>query len=408
MKKLESAVSISSQSTDQVIKPDVTTYLSSVSLNNATKKILDYSRSITSGFIGIGYELSNLQKNPHVLTDCGYPDVYSYGEKVFGFKSTSVKNFISVFDRYSLKGNSYPALASKYKDYSFTQLVELLPVDDVSNYKPEMTVVEIRDKKILDKVSAEKTGLLDYLTNGIKDMLSSFEKVKVGKSNPTSWSNDDYSFDFSFVYEKMKVSGVIDYSFKNGLTFADLSIGNRGYYDYGTYHSDFVSLKKYLSSKLKEALSDKADVVAQKASNKKDVDEVAHPLYIEEIREYRSAPDSSRLSWITGDNLISDNCLFFFDGFNHYCEDDNFFDITNHSVGEGFPLLIFVSVTPYNPKGSDKVVDTLYIPYKGGHFSAPVDAATALKLIDKWCDDEILIDDSLVAGFKKKAGDANV
>jgi len=77
-----------------------------------------------------------------------------------GFGRTSTKNFVSVFERF---GDEL-SWSGKYHDYSFTQLVELLPVkDNIEDYKPEMTVQAIRDQKLLEKAKSESKGFDEYL-----------------------------------------------------------------------------------------------------------------------------------------------------------------------------------------------------------------------------------------------------
>lgn len=405
----------SGQLTDQsavlaVVPPDVSVYRSSLALDSSTKAIFGYSRSVADGFIGIGLELSKLSKSPSVLTDCGYADVYDYGERVFGFKKTSVKNFIGVYDRFGAKGCGIGAIDDSYKAYGFTQLVELLPVDDVSSYKPEMTVLEIRDKKVLDRVSSERVGLDGYLLGGVRSMLSVYSDVCVGPIKPESWRHVDFAYSFSCKSGSAKVGGEVYYSLSKGLSLDDFKVGKSSFYDCADGFADFVALSKYVRSKVSEAVasvpsSPQADAAASSSASdsKEKVSEgIAHFYYIDEIRAFRARPDSERLAMITGDSLLDSTDCFFLDGYYRYGKDDGFLDVTNHGVCRGFPLLFLVSVTPYDPKVPDRVADAVYLPFKGGRFSGPVDAVSALLLIDEWCDGEIAIDDGIIASWKRK------
>lgn len=398
------------QSTDQaVVRPDVSVYISSVSLNLATKAISDYSRSVADGFIGIGLELSKLSKSPNVLSDCGYSDIYDYGERAFGFKRTSVKNFIAVYDRFGDKSLSNGAIDDKYDDYSFTQLVELLPVDDVSSYKPDMTVLEIRDKKILDRVSSQKTGLEDYLVGGIKGMLSAYSKVSVSPIEVDSWRQSDFGYSFSCVSCGVKVSCDVYYSLSKGFSLDSFKVGKSAYYVFGDRYPDFVALAKVVSSKISEGLKDCSDAKAASSSKKdpsgdKPSEECPHVKCIDDIRAWRSLPDADRLASITGDSLIADDVPPFIDSFYSEACSDNFQDVTDHDLGMGFPVLFFVSVTPYDRTVKETVVDVLYVSYKGGRFQTLKDSASALALIDDWCDDEIKIDDGMVDAWNSKKG----
>ncbi|MCI1245258.1 MAG: hypothetical protein LKG11_04890 [Bacilli bacterium] len=149
------------QLTDRaLVAPDRSLLDMTTKLGEHTQRLVSASRQVASCFVDIGRELAALRDDKGVLAACGYADIYDYSEKVLGFKRTSTKNFISVFERFG-KGLSW---GGKYKDYSFTQLVELLPVKDgIDGYRPDMTVQAIRDQKLLDKVKAESKSFDEYL-----------------------------------------------------------------------------------------------------------------------------------------------------------------------------------------------------------------------------------------------------
>lgn len=60
----------------------------------------------------------------------------------FGFEKSQVYNYINVYDRFHDK--------EEFEGYSFSKLVEFLPLTDeclLSNFHPEMTIKQIREKK---------------------------------------------------------------------------------------------------------------------------------------------------------------------------------------------------------------------------------------------------------------------
>ena len=92
----------------------------------------------------------------------------------FGISSTTVKNFINLYLCFGNQDSSYYSVSLKkeYEDYSYSQLVELLNVEEskLIDYKPEMTIKEIRNCKKLDKYFNDITSevkkiylkILDY------------------------------------------------------------------------------------------------------------------------------------------------------------------------------------------------------------------------------------------------------
>lgn len=79
----------------------------------------------------------------------GYDSVFDFAEAEFGFLKTSVKNMISIVNRFCACYGRDVLIHSEYKDYSYSQLVELCSVDDyyLSEFNPKMTVKAIREKK---------------------------------------------------------------------------------------------------------------------------------------------------------------------------------------------------------------------------------------------------------------------
>lgn len=213
-----------SQSTDYEVI-DITkdiSFLNSASIvKKATDGIKRATEDVANSFVKIGFELSTLNDNPTALSDCGYDSIYDYSSKVFGFKDTSTKNFIGVFKKYSDKGNSY-FLDPKYRNYSFTQLVELLPVsDDMDSYKPEMTVKEIRDTKVLNALKDSESNLSSYVLREIKKSFSfadaELKNVRMDDSCLScdvegSYKENDFDLEIRFYRETMTFNP--DYAFK--------------------------------------------------------------------------------------------------------------------------------------------------------------------------------------------------
>lgn len=120
------------------------------------KKCEDYifyeMKSLKNSFLKVAFLLSYIKGEKLYLHE-GYDDFYKYVEDKFALKSTSCKNLISIYNRfcdpvdYKQSSNFSVFLKEGYKNYSYSQLTELLSLDDISKITPDMTVREIRENK---------------------------------------------------------------------------------------------------------------------------------------------------------------------------------------------------------------------------------------------------------------------
>lgn len=115
-------------------------------------RIHDDIADIRHGFIRLGFHLAEIKKCLY-YQDAGYDDFYRFCEVNYGLEQTTVKRYIEVwyaFSEYDEKSNSRKMwIDEKYSGYTYSQLVELLPLDDKQRKEilPCMTVKEIRQKK---------------------------------------------------------------------------------------------------------------------------------------------------------------------------------------------------------------------------------------------------------------------
>ncbi len=111
---------------------------------------------ISRSYIQIGFALKEIRdRKLYKAASNGYnsfEDIETFALKVFGFSRTTTYNLLGVVSEFC--DSSKKALKEWYTDYSYSKLVEMLPL----NYKqyvkiePEATVSEIRElKKIWDK-----------------------------------------------------------------------------------------------------------------------------------------------------------------------------------------------------------------------------------------------------------------
>lgn len=184
--------------------------------------IFNELNNLKKSFLNVAFML-NFIKEKSIYLHEGYDDFYDYVEAKFNLKSTSCKNLINIYNRFcepvDYKGSPYFTvfLKSDYKEYSYSQLTELLSVDDISKYNPQMTIKEIRKTKSFDK-------LYDDLKQNYLIDLSSFINDKIYNQ-----SFKDLSLFKKCIYQFVRTlnANKIDFArcdFNNYIYMEDLSI----------------------------------------------------------------------------------------------------------------------------------------------------------------------------------------
>jgi len=141
---------------------------------------LDYAvRNVANGFIMIGYYLKAI-RDSKAFTELGFKDIYEFAESKYRFSKTSVKNFISVSERFGEKNVS--RLKREYDDYNFSQLIELVSEDEecLAKYSPAQTVKEIRLTKFAKKYDENRERILTWIQKDVVSFLKKkYPQVKV-------------------------------------------------------------------------------------------------------------------------------------------------------------------------------------------------------------------------------------
>lgn len=157
---------------DFALKSQLSTY-SKNQLESITNRIKQCVYNITSNFVEIGFRLWECE-HYHYYSELGYDNVCDYAAAELGFKKSSTRNFIRVYDRFcshkliqsaaksqnsSFISGNY-TLLSEYKNFSYSQLTELLSLSDeqitVIAPKPEDTIKQLREKKKEFEKAGEK------------------------------------------------------------------------------------------------------------------------------------------------------------------------------------------------------------------------------------------------------------
>lgn len=150
-----------------------------------TKKINKELGNISKSFLRIGFLLYEVySKKLYKLVD--YDNITQYALMEFNFKKTQTFNFINIVERFSERNEDgavkYLTLKEDFKEYNFTQLCELLPVEDkyLCKFNPSMSCKNIRDLKkqlkeknlVSEEKSVQSTGTNILDENDIRTILS--------------------------------------------------------------------------------------------------------------------------------------------------------------------------------------------------------------------------------------------
>lgn len=151
--------------------------------------IKKYSQEAVLNFLQIG-RLFKRVKEEKLYEIEDYSSVYEFALNKFGYRETSVKNFIAVFDKYADTTDvrySCFYIKEEYENYSFTSLVELLPIseDEIKEkYSPEMSIKEIRQSKLVSQLTEslqEKVKRYTEIVDLLKHEMNCFNE-RIGKS----------------------------------------------------------------------------------------------------------------------------------------------------------------------------------------------------------------------------------
>lgn len=108
-------------------------------------KVCDDLKDIQNKSFDLVVRLGDLRNFASSMRLCGYKNIYDFSQVMFGIGRTTVKNMLAIYDKFYERC----VLKAEYRDYSYSQLVELSSVDnsDLCLYNDSMSVREIKAKK---------------------------------------------------------------------------------------------------------------------------------------------------------------------------------------------------------------------------------------------------------------------
>ena len=133
-------------------------------------------REIKSYFIKLGFHLEEISRC-EIYKVFGFDDFYEFCEANFHLSRSTVSRHINLFLRFCHRNGKYETptmfIDERWKDYSYSQLCEMLPLPDwkLCDIKPEMTIAQIREykKSLKEKDTSVDFASLDKLIDRAKD-----------------------------------------------------------------------------------------------------------------------------------------------------------------------------------------------------------------------------------------------
>lgn len=129
---------------------------------------------IVKSFVRIGWQLTRIDRSGAYKND-GYSSIAEFAAAEYGMNRTGVSRFMTVYETYSADWDT-PELKEQYREFKFSQLTELLQVQEADRqmFTPEVKREDIREFQRFEKENeSDPARLLDW-----KDAKSPEEKLK--------------------------------------------------------------------------------------------------------------------------------------------------------------------------------------------------------------------------------------
>lgn len=203
-------------------------------LKEYTSSIKDLINGVSRNYIFVGFWLCKAKKLD--LKSLGYENIEDYANKVFNISRSTTFNMIAIaekFCRWDGWYENYPTLKDEFKGFNYTQLIELLTLDevDVNRFKNK-TVAQIQELKVIDKVQEFIDTDIESDLEWLKEkVVKSLSRIAVllddfkTKDDPVFRDNlRDYlkkekckenKLSYNITPTSMEVSKSYDFSYKN-------------------------------------------------------------------------------------------------------------------------------------------------------------------------------------------------
>lgn len=157
-------------------------------LETVTNRIMQCVYNVTSNFLEIGFRLYECERYKY-YAEAGYDSVCDYALSELGFKKSSTRNFIRVYERfcdhdivkkalrtekYGISRGNYIIL-QQYKNFSYSQLTELLSLSD-----PQIEAIAPTSEDTVEDIRKKKRGLNEAADQWLHDSIIEAVGGKLG------------------------------------------------------------------------------------------------------------------------------------------------------------------------------------------------------------------------------------
>ena len=249
-------------------KPELATgsesnFVDSIKLMEEIDNLDRDMKNLSDQFISIGFRLKSI-KESNAFDILGFKDIYEFADVKYHLGKTSVKNFIAVYEKFG-SCNHFPGLKSEFKDYSFSQLVELLPEpeDKLNNFSPMQTIKEMRLVKFAEKVEGDKKQIECWIKGDLlKFLKQTYPEYKV------SFGNGYY--DFALILSPHSLIKFEQYTAKGSVVA--IRLDTRYKYDYEYTLCSLKLIKRQVDRFIKMAKEEEKEKVVGQTSDRETVE----------------------------------------------------------------------------------------------------------------------------------------
>ncbi len=122
-------------------------YLKTMTIETAGRIIKSDMTNVARSCVSVGFHLKAI-RDRELFRDAGYDTLWDYAADQFGISKSSASRYMEINDRFSIGGNT-PMLQKEYKDFSKSQLQEMISLspEQARKVTAKTTVKQIREMK---------------------------------------------------------------------------------------------------------------------------------------------------------------------------------------------------------------------------------------------------------------------
>lgn len=200
-------------------------------IENVSSRIWEDMRQIKRSYLSMGLTFKYVRDNRLYLEDDtgNYANVYQWGEEKFGISRTTVIRCIEICEQFPVNQETME-LEGKYSKFSYSQMVELLPMDHElrETITPEMPVRQIR-KIYKDYKNGAGPGGIDASAQNSSEIPSAMSHLDGTEGNPVAESIVQTNIPVSASDEEIREWLIAPEKWKEGLWYTDENIEAKYY-----------------------------------------------------------------------------------------------------------------------------------------------------------------------------------